>query len=95
MARRDEWLERASRPGGTGDARPRSPVRRAVAAAVLGWLVLMTIWGIGRSGFPERAGWFLAAGLVAGAVTSLVLLWGAHRASRQASRSSSSPAPSD
>jgi hypothetical protein len=45
--------------------------RLQVAALVLGWLVLMTLWGFGRSTFPEHEEAWLAAGLAAGAVVWL------------------------
>lgn len=51
---------------------PASLWRGVVGAIVLGWLVLMTVWGVGRSGVPEHAPWFLVAGAVAGVtVTAL------------------------
>lgn len=68
MTRRDEWLRRAAQRGrstGTG-------WRRAGTALLLGWLVLMTVWGVGRSGFPDRVQWFLAIGIAAGVVTAAV-----------------------
>jgi hypothetical protein len=40
--------------------------RRLAGAVILGWLVLMTIWGIGRSGFEEQVSLFLVTGLAAG-----------------------------
>ncbi|MBW3659559.1 MAG: hypothetical protein KY457_13040 [Actinobacteria bacterium] len=60
----DSWLRP---PSGGG-----RPLRRWVRAVGLGLLVLLTVWGFGRSGFPAHAGWFLAVGLVAGAVTTAV-----------------------
>lgn len=45
--------------------------RLQVAALVLGWLVLMTLWGFGRSTFPDAEAAWLAAGLAAGAVAWL------------------------
>lgn len=49
-----------------------APWRRVAGSVVLGWLVVMTVWGFGRSGFPEQHRWFLAVGLVAGVVTAVV-----------------------
>lgn len=40
--------------------------RLQVAALVWGWLVLMTVWGFGRSSFPDHETAWLAGGLVAG-----------------------------
>jgi hypothetical protein len=42
--------------------------RLQVAAVVLGWLVLMTLWGFGRSTYPDHERWWLAGGLAAGCV---------------------------
>jgi hypothetical protein len=40
--------------------------RPQVAALVFGWLMLMTLWGFGRSTYPEHEATWLAAGLLAG-----------------------------
>lgn len=72
MARRDEWLERAARRDRSSTG-PTSGWRRRGLAVLVGWLVLMTVWGVGRSGFPDRVGWFLAVGLVGGAIATTVL----------------------
>ena len=53
--------------------RPGRGARRA-AAVVLGWLVLMTIWGFGRSWHGGLAPVELTVGLVAGTVVA-VLAW--------------------
>jgi hypothetical protein len=42
--------------------------RLQVAALVLGWLVLMTVWGFGRSTFPADGARWQLAGLVLGGV---------------------------
>lgn len=52
--------------------RDRSPWRDVAGAVLLGGLVVMTVWGFGRSGFPEHQGWFLAAGLAAASVVVAV-----------------------
>ena len=49
-------------------ARVATGWRLQVAALVFGWLMLMTLWGFGRSMFPEQEGALLAAGLLAGGV---------------------------
>lgn len=51
-------------------ARVATSWRLHAAAVVWGWLVLMTIWGFGRSGFPAQERSWLAGGLLAG-----VLVW--------------------
>lgn len=71
MARRDEWLRRAA--GSERWVAPWGRRWRRAAALLVGWLVVMTVWGVGRSGFPDHVGWFLAVGLAAGAITSIVL----------------------
>lgn len=71
----DAWL----RPSG----RTR-PWRDVAAAVVLGWLVLMTVWGFGRSGFPAAEGWFLAGGAAAAAVVIGVGLRRARHRARSA-----------
>lgn len=53
-------------------ARVATGWRLQVAALVWGWLVLMTVWGFGRSSFPQQETSWLVAGLVAGG-----LVWGA------------------
>jgi hypothetical protein len=50
------------------EARVATGWRLQVAALVLGWLVLMTIWGFGRSTFPADETRWQLAGLVAGAL---------------------------
>lgn len=42
--------------------------RLLAAAPVFGWLVVMTVWGFGRSSYPESEGTWLLAGLVLGAL---------------------------
>jgi hypothetical protein len=58
--------------------------RLQVAAAVLGWLVLMTVWGFGRSTFPTEEDRWLVGGLAAGAVAWLLAAVGARRRVRRA-----------
>lgn len=43
-----------------------------VVPVVTALLVLSTVWGFGRAVFPDTAGTFLALGLLAAAVTTLV-----------------------
>lgn len=90
-AERRRVVAQSLRPAASHEVRDRELVRAVaerrvarhrwslLAAAVVGWLVLMTVWGIGRSGFPDREAWFLTAGLVAGIVTAGVLARGAVR----------------
>lgn len=47
-------------------ARVATGWRLQVAALIWGWLVLMTIWGFGRSSFPADETSWLVAGLLAG-----------------------------
>lgn len=64
---RDELLARlASRS-------PRnSPLTRRLGAVLLGWLVLMTIWGFGRAWHGGLAPVELVIGLVVGTVAAVV-----------------------
>ncbi len=62
----------------------RSSGRAGATAAFVGWLVLMTLWGFGRSAAPDAAGVFLAVGLVAGAATAVAGVRRARRRSRRA-----------
>jgi hypothetical protein len=48
-------------------ARVATAWRLQVAALLLGWLVLMTVWGFGRSTFPGDEDRWLVAGLLLGA----------------------------
>lgn len=70
--RRDELFSRAA-------ARtPRSSPRlRRAAAVVLGWLVLMTVWGFGRAWHGGLAPVELGIGLVAGIAVTVVAWRGA------------------
>lgn len=56
---------------GLARARVATRWRLQAAALALGWLVLMTLWGFGRSTFPDAEGAWLAAGLVAGGLVWL------------------------
>jgi hypothetical protein len=67
-------------------ARVATGWRLQVAAAVLGWLVLMTIWGFGRSTFPADEGRWLVGGLVLGVVVWFVGAVVARRRVRRAAR---------
>ena len=55
-------------------ARDRAARRRwdVVVPVLTAILVLSTIWGFGRAAFPEIAGTYLALGLLAATVTTLV-----------------------
>ncbi len=68
-SRRDELLARlaARTPGGGSSGRTRG----RVAAVVLGWLVLMTVWGFGRAWHGGTAPVELTLGLVAGTITAV------------------------
>lgn len=54
-------------------ARLASGWRLYAVAVGVGWLVLMLVWGFGRSGAPAAAHWFALAGSVAGVFTTAVL----------------------
>ena len=56
---------------GLAEARVATGWRLQVAAVVFGWLMLMTLWGFGRSTFPEAEQAWLTAGLVAGGLVWL------------------------
>ena len=78
-SRRDELVQRlAGRGAGRGQSGGR--LRGRVAAVVLGWLVLMTVWGFGRAWHGGLAPVELALGLLAGTITA-VLAW--RRAARR------------
>lgn len=64
-------------------ARVASGWRLQAAALVLGWLVLMTLWGFGRTMGEAQEGAWLAAGLLAG---GLVWLGAALAAARRVRR---------
>lgn len=71
--RRDELVARlAARGPGRGGSGGRA--RGRVTAVVLGWLVLMTVWGFGRAWHGGWAPVELAVGLLAGAITT-ILAW--------------------
>lgn len=55
-----------------------------IGAAVLGWLMLMTVWGFGRSTYPGAAQTWLLAGAVLGALLWLVASVHAARRVRRA-----------
>lgn len=71
---RDEVLARlaARLPGGR--TRPGRRARGRAGAVVLGWLVLMTVWGFGRAWHGGAAPVELAIGLVGGTVAT-VAVW--------------------
>lgn len=68
---------------GLARARLATSWRLLLGAPVLGWLVLMTIWGFGRSTYPasERA-WLLAGLFLGTLVWFLSALWVAARLRR-------------
>lgn len=79
MGERDLDTADAELVAAVARARVTTSWRLHVAAPVLGWLVLMTLWGFGRSSFPDQEPAWLAAGLAAGA-----LVWaGAAAAARR------------
>lgn len=71
-SRRDELLGRLA--ARTDRSTRSGRTRGRVAAVVLGWLVLMTVWGFGRSWHGGLAPVELTIGLVAGTITT-VLAW--------------------
>jgi hypothetical protein len=71
--------------GGLARARVSTAWRLQLSALVLGWLVLMTIWGFGRSTFPaDEDAWFVA-GLATGALAWALAAVAARRRVRRAS----------
>jgi hypothetical protein len=74
-------------------ARVATGWRLQVAALVLGWLVLMTIWGFGRSTFPSDEARWQAAGLVAGVLVWALAATLAHRRIRRAQRATRPETP--
>lgn len=88
--RRDEALARlaARLPGGRRSGPGGRGVAGRVGAVVLGWLVLMTVWGFGRAWHGGWAPVELAIGLVGGTAAAV-------RAWRRAGRRSDGhpPAP--
>jgi hypothetical protein len=67
-------------------ARVATAWRLQLSAPVLGWLVLMTIWGFGRSTFPADEDAWLVAGLVMGALAWVLAALAARRRVRRAAR---------
>jgi hypothetical protein len=57
---------------GLASARLATSWRLLATAPVLGWLVLMTVWGFGRASYPDAADRYLLVGATLGAVTWLV-----------------------
>lgn len=53
---------------GLARARLATSWRLLAGAPILGWLVLMTVWGFGRSTYPERAQLWLLAGAALGSI---------------------------
>ncbi len=75
--------EDAAVVGGLARSRLRTSWRLLAGAPLLGWLVLMTVWGFGRSTAPdaERA-WLLAGLALAAGVWFLAAVWAAGRLRR-------------
>jgi hypothetical protein len=71
---------------GLAAARLATSWRLLGAAPVLGWLVLMTVWGFGRSTYPDVADRYLVAGLALGAATWLATAIGVAGRLRRARR---------
>lgn len=68
---------------GLSRSRLRTRWRLMAAAPALGWLVLMAVWGFGRSTYPQAGGNWLLAGLALGAATWFVAaVAAAHRLRR-------------
>jgi hypothetical protein len=76
---------------GLARARVSTGWRLQASALVLGWLVLMTIWGFGRSTFPADEDAWLLAGLVAGALAWVLAALAARRRIRRAARVADRP----
>lgn len=75
--------EDAAVVGGLARARLTTSWRLLAAAPVLGWLVLMTVWGFGRSTYPDAERAWLLGGLAVGAgVWFAAALWTAGRLRR-------------
>jgi hypothetical protein len=69
--------------GGLARARLRTSWRLLAGAPVLGWLMLMTVWGFGRSTAPASERAWLLAGLALGALVWLAAaVWTANRLRR-------------
>jgi hypothetical protein len=69
--------------GGLARARLGTSWRLLAGAPLLGWLVLMTVWGFGRSSAPAAERAWLVAGLALGAaVWLLAAVWTAGRLRR-------------
>jgi hypothetical protein len=64
--------EDAAVVGGLARARLRTSWRLLAGAPLLGWLVLMTVWGFGRSTAPATERAWLVAGLALGAAVWLL-----------------------
>lgn len=69
---------------GLARARLATAWRSHATAPVLGWLVLMTLWGFGRSTDPGREVAWLVAGLGVGSVVAVWTAVGAARRLRRA-----------
>lgn len=74
-------------------ARVRTGWRLQVGALVWGWLVLMTLWGFGRSTFPDHEAAWLAGGLAAGGLVWVTAAVAAHRRVARARAVASSADP--
>jgi hypothetical protein len=76
---------------GLARARVATAWRLQLSALVLGWLVLMTIWGFGRSTFPADEDAWQLAGLLTGAIAWAVAAVAARRRVRRAARVAERP----
>jgi hypothetical protein len=65
--------------GGLARRRIMTRWRLYAASLGLGWLVLMAVWGFGRSTFPTDATAWLQAGLALGAIVAAVALLATRR----------------
>jgi hypothetical protein len=79
--------------GALARARLATSWRLLAAAPVLGWLVLMTVWGFGRSTAPAAAGTYLLWGIGLGAITWFVVALAAARRLRRARKVASAAEP--
>jgi hypothetical protein len=68
---------------GLARARLHTSWRLLAGAPVVGWLMLMTVWGFGRSTYPEQEqAWLLAGALLGGLVWLLAAIHAARRLRR-------------
>lgn len=77
---------------GLARARLATSWRLLAAAPLLGWLVLMTVWGFGRSTYPEHAQRWLLVGAALGAIVWMTTALHTARRLRRARATAGPPA---